>query len=109
MKHEKKELKNTEGWALKLNHLIFWWYYRKVDNHFKQYTFFKSVSLLRQHWEHDQFVIKGQNELIRNAIQEERRLNNENSNLRIQQIATDGQIRWANKNFGTDWTPPTEN
>jgi hypothetical protein len=74
-----KVLKIAEGLVLRINHLIFWWYYRKVDNHFKQYTFFKSVSLLRQHWEHDQFVIKGQNELIRKAI-------NENSNLRIQQI-----------------------
>lgn len=109
MKNKQHFKLKAEGLVLKINHLIFWWYYRKVDNHFKQYTFFKSVSLLRQHWEHDQFVIKGQNELIRNAIQEESRLNKENSQLRIQQIATDGQIRWANKNFGTNWTPQTDN
>jgi hypothetical protein len=94
---------------LKINHLVFWWYYHKVSDHFKGYTFFKSVSLLRQHYEHAEFVIKGNNQVIRTAIKENDELRKENSQLRISQIATDGQIRWANKTFETDWTPPTEN
>ena len=94
---------------LKLNHILFWWYYKQVDDHFKGYTFFKSVSLLRQHYEHAEFIIKGNNQTIRTAIKENDELRRENSQLRISQIATDGQIRWANKTFGTDWTPPTEN
>jgi hypothetical protein len=94
---------------LKINHILFWWYYSKVTEHFKGYTFFKSVGLLRQHYEHAEFVIKGHNQVIQTAIEENERLAKENSQLRISQIATDGQIRWANKAFGIDWTPPTEN
>ena len=94
---------------LKINHILFWWYYQKVSDHFKGYTFFKSVSLLRQHYEHAEFIIKGNNAVIRTAIEENDNLRKENSQLRISQIATDGQIRWANKTFRTDWTPPTEN
>lgn len=94
---------------LKLNHILFNWYYKRVDEHFKGYTFFKSVKLLNEHYKHAEFVMDGQNKLIRSAIEEERRLINENSQLRINQIATDGQIRWANKAFGTKWNPPTNN
>lgn len=94
---------------LKINHIVFWWYYRKVSDHFKGYTFFKSVDLLRQHYEHAEFVIAGNNKVIRTAIHENDELRKQNSQLRISQIATDGQIRWANKVFGTDWNPPTNN
>lgn len=94
---------------LKLNHILFWWYYRQVSDHFKGYTFFKSVSLLWQHYEHAEFVIKGNNKTISTAIKENDELRKENSQLRISQIATDGQIRWANKAFGTEWKPPTDN
>src|SRR5688572_30833424 len=94
---------------LKINHILFWWYYRKVSDHFKSYTFFKSISLLRQHYEHAEFMIKGKNDVIKTASKEIDELRKENSQLRISQIATDGQIRWANKTFGTDWIPPTEN
>ncbi len=97
------------AWVLKLNHLIFWWYYKRCGEHFQQWTFIKSVKLLISNYEHDKLFSKNAHNSLMSAIKEIDELRSENSNLRIQQIATDGQIRWANKNFGTDWTPPTEN
>lgn len=94
---------------LKINHILFWWYYRKVSDHFKGYTFFESIRILRQNYEHGSFIINGQDKLIITYRDELEKLRKENSQLKISQIATDGQIRWANKAFGTDWTPPTEN
>jgi len=104
-----KVLKNAEGLALRINHFLFWWYYNKVDDHFKQYTFFKSISLLRQNYDHLKTMYDGNNQLLSNCIKRNTELEHQLSNARIAQIATDGQIRWANENFGTKWTPPTEN
>ena len=94
---------------LKLNHILFWWYYRKVTDHFKGYTFFKSVSLLWQHYDLSEFENGQLHDLIKSGHQENEKLRKENSQLRISQIATDGQIRWANETFGINWNPPTDN
>lgn len=94
---------------LNLNHVLFWWYYNRVGKHFHQWTFFKSVNLLIQNYEHTELLLKNECENYRAAMKESDALRKENSQLRIQQIATDGQIRWAKKSFGVDWVPPTEN
>jgi len=77
---------------LRVNYILFWWYYRRVDKHFHSWTFFKSVRLLISNYEHQELLIRNANSVNRTAIKEIDALRQENSNLKIQQIATDGQI-----------------
>jgi len=94
---------------LKLNHLIFWWYYKKQSNHLKGYTFFKSISLLRQNYEHLTEVYKAEQNQLSDCIKEADRLRSELSNIRMGQAANPEQITQLNKMFGTNFTKPTDN
>jgi hypothetical protein len=94
---------------LKINHYLFKWYYRRVDKHFHQWTILKSISLLIQHYEHEQLLHRNANANFKNAIKELDSIRSELSNLKMQQVATDSQIRGLNRAFGTNFTPPTDN
>jgi len=94
---------------LLLNTFVFQWYYKRVPEHFRQWTFIKSVDLLIQNYKHQQIELKGKDEVIAGAIKEETRLKNELSNLRIQIIASSQQIEILNKSFGTDFKPSSDN
>jgi len=37
---------------MKLNHIVFWWYYKRCGEHFRQYPFFKSVKVLISNYVH---------------------------------------------------------
>ena len=89
--------------VLKLNHLVFWWYYKRVPNFFHQWTILKSIRLLKDNYEHSQFIIKGNEEVISNAIKRERQMRTKISNLELQLMGiTQDQIDPLNKMFGTD-------
>lgn len=94
---------------LRINYILFSWYYKRVPKHFHSWTFFDSVKILISNFEHHDLLFK--NELSHNKalIKENDKLRSELSNIRINQIATDNQIRMSNDIFGTKWTPPTEN
>lgn len=95
--------------VLKINHIAFWWYYARVPKFFHQWTLLKSISLFKQNYEHLNMMYEGNQKMLRDWMLRNEKLEAELRNTKVQQVATDEQIRWANKNFGTKWTPPTEN
>ena len=95
--------------TLRINYLLFPWFYKNVDDHFKQWTFFKSVKLLIQNYRHCRFREKQNEDLISRAIKREDQLNSEISRMRMMQIATGDQIESLNSMFGTDFKKPTDN
>lgn len=97
------------NFILKLNHIIFWWYYNRVNDHFKQWTFFKSVKLLIQNYDHLGLMHKGTCKSLRDSFEDADSLRKELSDIKIKMIASDDQIRSINKSFGTNWTPATDN
>jgi hypothetical protein len=94
---------------LKVHRLIFWWYYRLVDDHFKQYPIITSIKLLRQHYEHEVRWHEGTKQVLKTAMQEADKYRKELSNMRMQQIANPGTIGSLNKMFGTDFNNPENN
>lgn len=88
---------------LKINHVLFWWYYNRVPEHFHQWTFFKSVRMLIENYEHSQIINIGLNEVIAEAIRIEEKMKSEISALRLREMGvSQEQIDPLNKMFGTD-------
>jgi hypothetical protein len=94
---------------LRINHILFAWYYNRVPKHFHEWTFIKSVKILISNYEHRDLLFR--NELLgkQGLIKENNELRAEISQMRIERIASSSQIRGVNKMFGTNWTPPDEN
>lgn len=99
----------TKKLLLWVNHLFFWWYYRRVSDHFRQWTFFYSVKMLIQNYDSEIFRNKGTNEVLRGSMAENDRIRKELHSLKMQQIAEPGTIEILNRTFGTDFTQPTDN
>jgi len=88
---------------LKLNHIIFWWYYKRVPEFFHQWPILKSISLLKQNYEHALFVEKGLNKVISGAIKTEIEMRSKISTLELRAMGiTQDKIDPINKMFGTD-------
>lgn len=98
-----------KAYILKINHILFYWYYKRVDKHFHSWTFFKSIKILISNYQHHELLFK--NELKHNQalIKDNDKLRSELSNMKMNQIANDGQIKTINDLFGTKYIPPTEN
>lgn len=63
--------------TVKVNKIIFWWYYKRVPEHFRQWTFIKSVRILISNYIHlhkDHNITKDYNKVlsIENEILKER-------------------------------------
>lgn len=88
---------------LKINHVLFWWYYNRVSEHFRQWTFFKSVRLLIDNYEHALYREKGLNEVVDKAIKIEEEMKSEISTLRLRAMGvSQEQIDPLNKMLGTE-------
>ena len=88
---------------LKLNHIIFWWYYKRVPEFFHDWTILKSVSLLKQNYEHALFREEGLNKVISGAIKREREMQSKISTLELRAMGiTQDKIDPINKMFGVD-------
>ena len=61
-----------KNFILKVNHILFFWYYKRVPSFFNQWTILKSLSLLTQNYRHKDFMIKQKDEVIYKAIQKEK-------------------------------------
>jgi len=87
---------------LRINHFFFHWYYKRVSEHFWQWTFIKSVKMLIQHYNHEQFCHNGAKELYKSCYKLNQKLEHEIHTIRMQQLADDSTIKDLNKIFGTD-------
>lgn len=88
---------------LKLNHVLFWWYYKRVPEFFHQWPMLKSISLLKQNYESALFREKGLNEVISGAIKREREMQSKISNLELRAMGiSQDVIDPINKIFGTN-------
>ena len=94
---------------LKINYLIFWWYYKKCGEHFRQYTFFRSIKLLIENYYHLKMMYDGRLQSIQDLGKENTKLRNNLSNMKIQLIANDTQIKFGRDILGMPWISPTEN
>ena len=91
-------------WLLKLNHWLFAWYYKRAGEHFKQWTLIKSVKLMIEHWQFEKEMHEGTKQLYKNCYKRNEELEKEVRNLKMQRIANDDQIKWANDFLGTEFT-----
>jgi regulator of replication initiation timing len=94
---------------LKINHVIFFWYYRSCGDHFRQYTFFRSVSLLIQNYKHLSKQFDSSEKHLGEVIRTNTKLSDEISSLKMQMIADQEQIKDINKTFGTKFLESNKN
>ncbi len=94
---------------LKINHFVFFWYYKRCGEHFKQWTFLKSVKLLIQNYEHTQLLFRNAEKIESFAIKEADKERKLRLDLEMKLLANDNQIDWANNTFGTDFSKSEEN
>lgn len=88
---------------------IFKWYYKRVPLHFHSWPFFKSVNLLIQNYVHSNSQYNSNEKHLGELIRENTRLHNKINKMELQQMMTDGQIDFVNKNFGLDINKPSDN
>lgn len=89
--------------VLKLNHLIFWWYYKRVPEFYHKWTILKSISLFKQNYEHAEFRYDGLNEVLKNASKREIEMRTKISNMELRLMGvTQDKIEGINEMFGTD-------
>lgn len=85
------------------NHIVFWWYYKRVPDFFHQWTILKSIRLLKQNYEHSEFRCKGLNEVSLNASKREIEMRTKISSLELKLMGiTQDKIDPLNKMFGTN-------
>lgn len=96
-------MRNLKQISLKINHILFWWYYKRVPEFFHQWPMLKSISLLKQNYEHALFREKGLNEVISGAVKREDNMREEISNLKLKLMGiSQGDVDSINAIFGTN-------
>ena len=85
--------------VLRINHFAFSWYYRSCGNHFKQWTFRRSVKILSQNYNHQQHLLKDSENQKRELIKANDRLRKELFNIKINQCANMQEVGTVVKIF----------
>ena len=88
---------------LKINHILFWWYYKRVPKFFHQWPMLKSIRILKQNYESALFREKGLNEVISSAIKIEDEMREEISSLKLKLMGiSQSDVDSINAIFGTN-------
>lgn len=96
-------MRNLKQISLKINHILFWWYYKRVPEFFHQWPMLKSISLLKQNYEHALFREKGLNEVISGTVKREDNMREEISNLKLKLMGiSQSDVDSINAIFGTN-------
>lgn len=96
-------MEGKEKVLLKLNHILFWWYYKRVPKFFHQWRLLKSIDLLKQNYEHQELVINSNEKVISGAIKEERKMKDKITELELKLMGVSQKtLDSFNKMFGTD-------
>ena len=96
------------NFLLKVNHIVFHWYYSRCGEHFKQWTFLKSVKLLIQNYNHTQLLLRNAEKIESFAIKEADKERKMRLQLEMQLMADDSLIGSVNRIFGLG-LPKSEN
>ena len=88
---------------VKLNHIIFWWYYKRVPVFFHQWNILRSITLLKQNYEHAVSSYGSLNEVLINASKREIEMREKISNLELKlKGVPQEKIDPINTMFGTN-------
>jgi hypothetical protein len=89
--------------VLKAHHFLFRAYYKRVPEFFHQWTIIKSISLLSQNYTHNESRYDGLETVLASAIDREKKLMSELSNLRLRASGISQEfIDPLNEIFGTN-------
>lgn len=95
---------------LKLNHFLFRWYYQRVPEHFRQWTFFQSVKLLISNYSHQQTLLETERKCTQLATQEADQLRAQVQHYQWKEMGVDPlTTHRLNNMFGTDMPTGNEN
>lgn len=88
---------------LKLNHLVFWWYYKRVPKFFRKWTILKSIKILVDNYEHAEYRYEGLEKVVRNSSEREMKMRSEISSLKLKLMGVSQDvIDPLNKMFGAN-------
>jgi len=92
-----------EKLILKFNHILFWWYYKRVPVFFHKWTILKSIKILVSNYEHAEYRYEGLEKVVRNASKRETEMRSEISNLKLKLMGVSQEvIDPLNKMFGVN-------
>ncbi|WP_027380824.1 hypothetical protein [Chryseobacterium daeguense] len=88
---------------IKINHVVFWWYYKRVPKFFHKWTILKSIKILVDNYEHAEYRYEGLEKVLKNASNREREMQSEITNLKLKLMGVSQEaIDPLNKMFGVD-------
>lgn len=95
---------------LTLNHFLFRAYYKRVDEHFRQWTIFKSISLLIQNYKHQRDWWEADKKMYASTITENDTLRKQVQHYQWKELGADPTTTMRlNNMFGTDMPTGSEN
>ena len=94
---------------LKASKFIFQWYYSRVPEHFHQWPFFKSVSLLIQNYVHLNDNYKSNERHLGDLIKENTKLCDKISNIEIKALIDESSVDFINNSFGLNIPKASDN
>ena len=90
----------AERLILKLNHVIFWWYYKRCGKHFAQYTFFNSIKILIGNYYHTDDWRKSSDKLLGEVIRENTKLHSKINAMELKKLIDESSVDFINNTFG---------
>lgn len=94
---DKKEI------ILKFNHIVFWWYYKRVPEFFRKWTILKSIKILVDNYEHAEYRYEGLQQVVRNASNREVEMRSKISSLELKLMGVSQDVLDPlNKMFGVN-------
>lgn len=88
---------------LRLSHLLFRWYYKRVEEFFHDKTFFKSVKSLIKQYNSNKSLYYISMENCKFLMKENHDLRKELEDLKSKVVVNDKFIEWSNEYFGTNF------
>ena len=93
---------------LKSNYFIFHWYYKRCGEFFRRWTFFQSVKILIDNYDHLNLLYENEIKHNRNLTRDNDEMRKELFQIKMKQLHPD-HIDWVNSAFGMDIHKDTEN
>jgi hypothetical protein len=99
---------STNPFLLKINRVLFWWYYKRVPEFYHQWTMLHSLRLLNENYKQAQDLLEMEVRIGARYAEDAALARRELYQIRMQQ-AGPNLAAAASKMFGMDYTPPETN